>query len=154
MRYFSYLLMFTLLTGIMYAQSSKQQNESASQKDTNTTNVKIVYYPRTISWWDCGNGFVNKSADDKVTYMTRFDKQGNYIETLVQKEWNDSSSLHPFFNKSNYKLHRVTAYWEVSDANKKGYYLELMDSKSQISGVWADELGNFSTIPTVNNSKK
>ena len=35
----------------------------------------------------------------------------------------------------------------VSDADKKGYYLELHDDENHVSGVWADDQGKFSIIP-------
>jgi hypothetical protein len=75
-------------------------------------------------------------------------KQGNYIETLRQKAWNDSSTLQPSFQKSQYRQQKVISYWEVSDANKTGYYLEMRDSAKQVSSAWVNELGNFSTVPT------
>jgi hypothetical protein len=150
MRYFSYMLMLTLLVSTMYAQNPvKDQDKSASPKEVSAKKLKAAYHPRKISWWDSGNGFICKYNIESTNYITRFDKQGNYVETLKQEMWNDSSALRPFFQQSEYKLQRVISYWEVSDADKKGYYLEMSDSKNQVSSVWVDELGKFSIIPTV-----
>jgi hypothetical protein len=146
------MLMLTL-TSNMYAQAPvKIQDQVDSLTDVKT--LKAAYHPRAISWWDCGNGFIYKYTIENTKYMTRFDKQGNHIETLIQKVWNDSSTLRPSFLQSKYKQHRVISYWEVADENKKGYYLEMSDDKNQNSSVWVDNQGNFSTIPIVSKTKQ
>jgi hypothetical protein len=158
-RVFSYVLMLTLLTGTVYGQTAvavvavKEQSQSTQQKELKAI-LKAAYHPQRISWWDSGNGIICKYTVDNKSYITRYDKQGNYIETLRPKAWNDSSALRPYFQKSQYRLQKVISYWEVSDANKKGYYLEMSDSTKQVSSVWADELGKFSTIPTVRKSNQ
>jgi hypothetical protein len=140
-----------MLTGTMYAQTyaqitANEQSQRTQQEELKTI-LKAAYYPQRISWWDSGNGIVCKYTVDDKSYIIRYDKQGNYIETLRPKAWNDSSALQPSFQKSQYRLQKVISYWEVSDANKKGYYLEMSDSTNQISSVWVDESGKFSTIP-------
>ena len=140
------MLMLTLITSTMYAQTIVR-DKGAQQQDLLEQYFKTSYSPRVISWWDSGNGFICRSAGEINSYLTRFDKEGNYVETLKRKIWNDSSMLQPSFQQSQYRQHRVISYWEVSDVNKRGYYLEMSDSKNQITGVWADELGKFSIIP-------
>ena len=147
-RHFRYMLMLTLITSTMYAQTLVK-DKGAQQQDLITKYLKSSYSPRVVSWWDSGNGFIYKSTGETNAYLTRFDKQGNYVETLKRKIWNDSSLLQPSFQQSQYKQHRVISYWEVSDVNKKGYYLEMSDSKNQSSSVWVDDLGKFSIIPSV-----
>src|SRR6478752_1590245 len=93
MRCISYMLMLTL-TSTMYAQTlGKKQDQVDSQKELSPKSLKAAYQPREISWWDCGNGFIYKYTLDNTKYMTRFDRQGNYIETLKQKVWSDSCAL-------------------------------------------------------------
>lgn len=147
-RYVSCILMFALLTSILYAQTpGKKQSENLTLKNSVAQTSNISYYPQTISWWDSGNGLICKVSVDNMSHITRYDKQGKYVETLTQKEWNDTSILLSSFQQSQYKLQKVTGYWEVSDANKKGYYLEMNDSKNQGSSVWVDDQGKFSIIP-------
>ena len=141
------MLMLTL-TGTLNAQiPEKKQDLVELQREPSTNNLKAAYQPVAVSWWDCGNGFIYQYTIDNTKYMTRFDKQGNYVETLIQKVWSDSCALRSSFHQSQYKHQKVTGYWEVTDENRKGYYLEMSDSKNQVSGVWVDDQGNFSTIP-------
>jgi hypothetical protein len=133
----------------MYAQTavSVAEQSQSTQQDELKTILKAAYHPQRISWWDSGNGIVCKFTVDNKSYIIRYNKQGKYVETLIQKAWNDSSELRPSFQKSQYRLQKVISYWEVSDANKKGYYLEMSDSTKQVSSVWVDKSGKFSTIP-------
>lgn len=147
-RCFSYILILILMTSKLSAQTAGKE-QGAPQGNLLTENLKNAYYSQTVSWWDSGNGFICKYTSAKGCYMIRFDKQGNYVETLTQKEWNDTATLHPAFQLSQYKSQRVTSYWEVSDVNKSGYYLEMSDSKNNISRVWVDAQGIFSTTPSV-----
>jgi hypothetical protein len=141
------MLMLTL-TSTLDAQIPEEKKDLIGlQKDSTTKSLKAVYHPVEISWWDCGNGFIYQYTIDNTKYMTRYDKQGNYVETLMQKVWSDSCALNSSFQQSQYKHQKVIGYWEVADANKEGYYLEMRDSKNQISGVWVDDEGNFSKIP-------
>jgi hypothetical protein len=146
-RYFSYLLMLAL-TSTLFAQTPELKQDLVElQKDSSTESLKPAYHPVAISWWDCGNGFIYQYTIENTKYITRFDKQGNYVETLTQKIWSDSCALRSSFEQSQYKHQKVVGYWEVTDANRKGYYLEMSDGKNQVSGVWVDDQGNFSTIP-------
>jgi len=154
MRCFSCMLMFTLLTTIMYAQTpGKNQNQNTQRINLMAINSQISYYPRIVSWWDSGNGFICKVTLENMAYLIRFDKQGKYVETLIKKVWNETSTLQPSFQRSEYKLQKVISYWEVSDANKTGYYLEMNSSKNYPFSVWVDDEGNFSTIPSIRRIK-
>lgn len=152
------MLMLTLLTSTVYAQTTVQTAANEQSQNTHQEEVKSIlkaaYHPQRISWWDSGNGLICKQTIDNESFIIRYDKQGNYIETLRQKTWNESSELQPAFQKSQYNLHKVISYWEVSDANKKGYYLEMSDSAKQVSSVWVDEQGKFSTVPTISRSSQ
>lgn len=153
---FSYTLILTLLTGTVYAQTTVKETSQRAQQEKEELKaiLKEAYHTQRISWWDSGNGIVCKHTVDNKSYIIRYNKQGNYIETLRQKAWNDSSALRPSFQKSQYRLQNVTSYWEVSDPNKTGYYLEMINSAKQVSSVWVDESGKFSTIPSVSKSNQ
>lgn len=158
--YFSCIAASMLLTQAVYAQTQNQaidKNAPRSltdpamserlQKDLNTRNTQTTNQP--ISWFDSGDGYYGTYSNEDQNYMTRYDKKGNYIETMRRKEWNDMvpSDLRSSFDQSSYKSQLVTNYWEVSDPNRKGYYLELNDNSGKITKVWADDKGNFSTTP-------
>lgn len=150
-------LMLSLLTGVLYAQTVVQTTVKEGPR-SHAEEVKAIfkeaYRPQKISWWDSGNGLVCRHTVDNDSYIIRYDKHGNYIETLRPKAWNEESALQPAFQKSEYKLHKVISYWEVSDTNKKGYYLELMNDANQLTSLWADESGKFSTIPATGRSNQ
>lgn len=154
-RYFSSILMLTLITSTLYAQTivANEQEQRVPQKDLHAEALKHVYNAKTISWWDSGNGFICRYTSTTGCYMIRYDKQGKYVETLEQKEWSDTSALQPSFQLSRYKSQQVTSYWEVLDLNKKGYYLEMRDSENNISCIWVDAQGIFSAIPSVYKAK-
>ena len=145
------LLMGTLLTLEAQAQAHIK-NQRISQRDTSIVNIS-PQYAQKVSWWDSGNGFVCKIWIDNQCYLTRYDTQGTYIETLIAREWNDDSKLWSAFQDSEYKFRKVVSYWEVWDEGKTGYYLELMDNKNQMSTLWADSARKFTTVP-VNKPRK
>jgi hypothetical protein len=148
LNHIGYLLMFTLITSALNSQTPGQgQNEYPTHENLDTKKSSKIFGTQTISWWDSGNGIIRKVSVDNISQITRYDKQGKYVETLKQKVWNDASALLSTFQQSQYKLQKVTGYWEVSDANKKGYYLELNDNDNRILSVWVDEQGIFSIIP-------
>ncbi len=147
MNHISYMLMFSMITIALNAQLPGQ-SENLTQKNSSAKKSNMIFSRQTISWWDSGNGIIRKITVDSISQITRYDKQGKYVETLKQKVWDDASALLSTFQQSQYKLQKVTGYWEVYDADKKGYYLEMNDSENQVSSVWADDQGKFSTIPT------
>jgi hypothetical protein len=82
-------------------------------------------------------------------YMVRYDRQGNYVESLTRREWNDkvSPTTRTAFSNSTYKDQQVTGYWEVTDPGRKGSYFELSDKDGKRSRVWADDKGTFTPRP-------
>jgi len=150
----SYILMLTLIANTLYAQTIVGKEQHDPEKELYAEALKFAYNTQTESWWDSGNGFICKYVSPKGCYMIRYDKQGKYVETLEQKVWSDTAALQPSFQLSQYKSQKVTSYWEVSDVNKKGYYLELKDNKNNISCIWVDAQGIFSAIPSVYKAKQ
>lgn len=151
------------LMNVSYAQTPSQKTDQYSpkpltdktmgtrmQKDFTTRNPNMTDQP--VSWYQSGEGFYGTYDRDNTSYMTRYDRNGKYMETMKKGEWNDnvSPSLKNSFDKSTYKDQDVTGYWESTDPNKKGYYMEMTDDDGKMSRVWSDDKGNFSTNP---NSK-
>lgn len=148
LNHIGYLLMFTMITSALNSQTPVQeQNEYLTHENSDAKKSVKIFGPQTISWWDSGNGIICKVSVDTMSQIIRYDKHGKYVETLKQKVWNDASALLSTFQQSQYKLQKVTGYWEVSDGDKKGYYLELNDNDNRILSVWADDQGKFSIIP-------
>lgn len=118
-------------------------------KDLNTRNS--MTQNQTINWYQTNYGFYGNYSAGGANYMTRYDAQGNYVETLRRDEWNNNSnipnSLRNAYGQSPYKDQTVTGYWSVTDPGKSGYYMELRDNKGTTSRVWADSQGKFTTQP-------
>ena len=141
-----------------YAQTTPMQQDQTNRlsdgtmsqrlgKDWSTRNPTMSTMP--VEWYNSTDGYYGTYSNDNNQYMTRYDSKGNYIETMTKKDWNNDvpSGLRSSFDKSDYKSQEVTSYWEVSDPNKKGYYMELTDSKGKMSRAWVDENGKFSKMP-------
>ena len=117
------------------------------QRDLNTRNS--VTGDQQLDWRSSNYGYYGTYSTDSVEYMARYDKEGKYLETLAKKEWNNNApaKLRSSYDQSSYKLQKVTGYWEVTNPDRKGYYLELSDGENQSSEVWANEDGEFSETP-------
>lgn len=115
--------------------------------DWNTRNSKLK--DQSVDWFDSNDGYFGTYTIDSIDYMTRYDKEGNYIETMNRKEWDEMipRGVKSAFDNSMYKTQEVTSYWEVSDPFRKGYYMELKDNENRVTRVWADENGRFTTKP-------
>ncbi|HEY8937294.1 MAG TPA: hypothetical protein VIM65_18840 [Cyclobacteriaceae bacterium] len=106
-----------------------------------------------VNWFSSEYGYYGLYSIDQKTYMTRYDKDVNYLETFVRKEWDENvpSSIRNSFNKSPYQDQHVTGYWEVIDLGRNGCCLELMSSDGKSSRIWGDDKGRFSTEPYATN---
>lgn len=124
------------------------------QQDLNTRNTTLGNQP--VQWFDSGYGYYGTYSQNNTNYMTRYDAQGNYLETLTRREWNSNASpaLQTSFNQSQYKGQKVSGYWEVTDPVRKGYYLEVNDDKGRVSRLWTDEQGKFTPTPANKQENK
>lgn len=118
------------------------------QKDLGSRNGQLANQP--VSWYDAGYGYYGTYDIDGKSYMTRYDRQGNYVETLNRKEWDSTvpSSSKTAFDNSEYNGQQVTGYWESTEPGRKGSYYELSDGTGKTSRVWADDQGAFSSQPS------
>lgn len=117
-------------------------------KDLSTRNSATA--SQTINWYQTNYGYTGNYAIGSANYMTRYDQQGNYVETFRRGEWTNSNvpaSLANAYGQSPYKDQTITGYWSVTDPGKSGYYLELRDKNGVTSSVWADSQGKFTTSP-------
>jgi hypothetical protein len=124
------------------------------QQDISSRNSSLGNTP--VSWFDAGYGYYGTYSMNNQNYMARYDRNGNYVETLNRKEWNDQipGTTRNAFDQSMYKDQQVTAYWEVTDPGRKGSYYELSDATGKKSRVWADDKGKFSTQPPASTAPR
>lgn len=166
----NYFMCF-LLTGLMsvtaLAQSTPpNQNEPrplndrlvSDRLDTDWKSRNPGFTSQPFRWYDDGDGYYGTYSNNNQDFMTRYDRSGNYVQTLSKKEWNDNVpvALRNSFLESPYKSQQVTSYWEVSDPGKKGYYLVFKDDHGKVSRVKADENGLISNdrMQTSNRAPK
>jgi len=142
-------ILYILMANVLYAQPLGKETGQKPEVVASSRNLIMAYQARTVSWWDSGNGFICKYSVNNRNYMARYDTRGNYVETLIQKEWDDrvSPSLQSSVQRSQYKSQKITSYWEVMEPQKKGYYLEFNSVGNRLVSVWADDQGNFSMVP-------
>lgn len=152
-----FLLVSALLVNTAYAQTQQSQTSPRPlldktmgdrlQKDLSSRNSN--HATQQFNWFESNDGYYTNYSQDNVEYMSRYDKQGNYVESMRKATWNDQvpTDLKTSFDKSPYKTHDVSGYWEVSDLNRKGYYMEFKDDQGKVTKVWADEKGRFSSVP-------
>jgi hypothetical protein len=169
-KYVSNIAAAMLLASTVYAQTPTSTSTSTSgdptplndasvsqrlDKDFDTRNSNLSN--ANVNWYSTDYGYYGTYSDNGQDYMTRYDKNGKYVETLNKKDWSSdvSPALKSSFDKSQYKDKTVTGYWEVNDPTKKGYYLELTDNNGKTERVWADDKGQFSRKPSsvASNSK-
>ena len=150
------LLLIASTLSVGYAQTKQPQeptklNDQATStrllNDLNSRNA--LTSTQAVSWWDAGYGYYGTYTIDSTSYMSRYDKQGNYIETLTKKEWNASvpTPVTSAFDQSPYKTYQVISYWEVTDPGRKGYYFELNNDGKQ-QRVWLNDKYAFSSMPS------
>jgi len=159
MMYFSSMFLCALLTNSINAQTpdtpdartprvltdrtmSQRLQQDLSARNSLTTSQSVM-------WYESQDGYYGTYSNKNQNYMSRYDKNGSYMETLVKKEWNDAvpAGLFSSFNQSEYNTQKVTSFWEVTDSADREYYLELTDDQGKTTRIWADENGNFSTSP-------
>ena len=107
-----------------------------------------------VNWFSSDYGYYGLYSINQRAYMTRYDKDANYMETFVRKEWNDnvSSTIRNGFSKSLYQDQHVTGYWEVVDSDRNGCCLEVTSANGKTSKIWGDDKGRFSTEPYSTNT--
>jgi hypothetical protein len=127
------------------------RNESSSDREMNERLTQDVYSrkPATkdavIVWDNTDEGYEGNYAIGDVKYMAVYDKQGNYVETLTERKWDDNvpANVRNSYNSSTYRSNKVDRFWEVDEPNKKGYYLELKDNDGKSRRIWSDKDGKF-----------
>lgn len=155
---FSFLLVSALLANNAYAQTQQGQisprplsDKTMSdrlQKDLINRNTNISAQQQ-LNWFESNDGYHTNYSINNEEYMSRYDKQGNYIESMRKSAWDDQvpAVIRTSFDNSPHKTKNVSGYWEVSDDDRKGYYMEFKDDKGKMTNVWVDDKGKFSSTP-------
>ncbi len=103
-----------------------------------------------VEWLKSKYGYTGTYRLGETEYMTTYDNESHYIETYIKIDWNNSqvsSVVKSALLISFYKDYEVMGYWESSDPEVNGYYLELKDKNGKPFSVWADNEGNFYDRP-------
>jgi hypothetical protein len=170
MKKIAYLISFIMLLGqASWAQTnpSPQPNQqgkqeprtlsdknmsSKLQQDLGSRNKQLNN--QQVSWYDAGYGYYGTYDLDGKSYMERYDRQGNYVETLTRRDWDNTipSSSRTAFDNSAYKGQQVIGYWESTNPQNKHSYFELRDNTGKTSRVWADDNGKFGPQPSPSSS--
>jgi hypothetical protein len=126
--------------------SDKEMNERLSQ-DLYSRNPATK--DAIIVWENTDEGYDGTYAIGDLKYMARYDKQGNYVETLVERKWDDNvpSGIRNSYQNSMYRSNKVDRFWEVDEPNRQGYYLEFKDNDGKRRRIWSDRDGKFSESP-------
>lgn len=154
-KYFTFVMLTGLMSVTAFAQEHRTEPRSLHDKNVSDRLQKDLFNRNTtlngqpVSWFDTGDGYYGTYSNNDENYMTRYDKNGKYVETMTKREWNDNApaSLRSSFDASPYKSQEVKSYWEVSDPGKKGYYMEFNDDNGKLSRVWGNDKGEFSNKP-------
>jgi hypothetical protein len=142
--------------------TDKTDKSRASENDDNTSDREITkrlsqdVYSRkplakdaVIVWDNTDEGYDGAYAINDEKYVARYDKQGNYVETLVERKWDDKvpANVRSSYDNSMYKSKKVEHFWEVDEPSRKGYYLEVKDDDGKSRRIWSDREGKFSDQP-------
>ena len=135
-----------LLTMLAKAQGI---NDKMSEADVNTQLLSDLNtrYPETkkevIVWDNSASGYDALYRIRDIDFLTHYDKNGKYVETLRKKDWNANvpAAIKNSYDKNFHNQYRVEKYWEVSDPTRKGYYLELKDKDGLSKKIWLDDQG-------------
>jgi len=142
---------FNIIAFLLIVVLSKAQSidDTMSAAEVNTQLLSDLHrrYPETkkevIVWDNSVSGYDALYTINNNNFLTHYDKKGIYIETRIEKEWNNEvpATVRNSYEKNFNKKYMVNGYWEVNDPTRKGYYLELKNENGQIKKIWMDNEG-------------
>lgn len=149
-----------MLFQVGFAQDTNP-NANQNQDNTQSNNIPqqtqedlLKRYPdlneQSVMWESAGNEFSASYNMNETEYMTRYDAEGNWLETMQKREWDDNvpENLKMGFNDNAYENYQVDSYWEIteSDPNSgrdKGYFFYLKDKEGNTKNVRMDSQGKI-----------
>lgn len=128
-----------------------------SEADINKTLLADLNkrYPETknevVVWDNAAYGHDALYTVKTIDYLTRYNKQGAYLETLIKRDWDAQGPdvIKRAYDKELGSHYIIDEYWEVNDRDRKGYYLELKDKQGQPKKIWMDQNGKVFDAPVV-----
>lgn len=102
-----------------------------------------------VAWYTSDYDYYGKYTINDMNFIVRYNKNANYVETLSRKDWSRAArtAIKNSFSSSEYKDLMIVAYWEVTEPESPECYIELKAKNGKFISIWADNRGNFSTIP-------
>ena len=135
-------------TAIQDDPNSVSDTELASRLSDDLRKKNPSLGDNSIYWFTMSNGYYGTYTIGDDNYMTFYSTKGVYVRSYRRGNWDEGNvplELKSAFNKSKYKDQSVTGFWIISDPGVKGYYLEVQDKQGNVSKIYANENGKFST---------
>ncbi len=150
-------LVFVIICNPLYGQHQTKRStvkattaEVTSQAMISDLNAKFPDTKGSKIFWEPGPyGYKAVYTLSNLDYMTWYDKDGNYLETLLKTDWDDRvpAILKMELDGSDFNTCTVLKYWVSVNTRNDSYFLELTDRDGKSQNVWADENGKLSKIP-------
>ena len=137
----------------MQNQSNNMQNSNDFTKQTQEDLLKR--YPdvdqQSLKWDTAGNEYTASYNMNDTEYRARYDKEGNWLETMQKREWDDNNApenLKMGLSDNAYENYQVDSYWEITDADAKsgrdkGYYFYMKDKEGNTKNLRMDSQGKI-----------
>jgi hypothetical protein len=122
-----------------------------SQRDLNSRYPGI---DNEVVTWDHEDSRANTAyyRRDGRDYMSRYDAEGNWMETLERRDWNDNDipdGVKQGYDNNNYKSRDIDSYWQVTESrdqnNRDGHLLFMRDKDGKNTNVRMDANGNVTS---------
>jgi hypothetical protein len=142
-----------LAVATLQAQSvvdSKLSDREVNEKLLTDLNQRFPETRKEIIVWDNTlHGYDALYSIDKSDFLSRYDKNGTYLYTFLKKAWNADvpEVVRKSYTKSIYGNYPVNTYWELRDASRKGFYMELKDKQGKPLKIWMDDQGKVYDAP-------
>jgi hypothetical protein len=153
----NYVVCLALLSaGNLYAQkadSKLPKNISLEEVKLQLSNDLNKQMPETknskVLWESTTYGYRATYSYSNLDYMTLYDTDGNYLETLQKTPWDDRvpAILKMELGNSEFNTSTVETYWEKIHTEHPEYYMELTDRDGKAQYIWSDENGTISVVP-------
>jgi hypothetical protein len=134
-------------------QSSTMQNRDDLTQRTQEDLLKR--YPdmnqQSVQWDTAGNEYSASYNMNDTEYRTRYDAEGNWLETMQKREWDDNNApdnLKTGLSDNAYENYQVDSYWEITESDPnmgrdKGYFFYLKDKEGNTKNVRMDSQGKI-----------
>lgn len=134
--------------------NANQNQDDAQNRDiTQQTQQDLLNrYPdlddQAVVWDHTEDGYNATYSMNDAHYMARYDAEGNWLETLEKREWDDNVPEHVKMglNDNAYENYEVDSYWEITESNSdigQGYFFNLKDKDGNTRNLRMDPQGKI-----------